>query len=66
MKTICTKYDSNISTSWAFCQTLFHQNPESENEPNFNDIKLSQYTVAGNNIGLLLFVADHMTCDVII
>jgi len=27
------------------CQTLFHQNFEIENSPNFKDVKVSQYTV---------------------
>ena len=43
----CTKYFYNISTLRAFHQTLFRQNPESENSSNFNDIKLSQYMVVG-------------------
>ena len=42
---MCTKCVSNISASWAFRQTLFRQNPEGEDSPNFNDVKLSRYTV---------------------
>ena len=28
--------------TWIICQTLFHQNVEIENSPNFNDIKVSR------------------------
>jgi len=32
--------------TWIIRQTLFHQNVEIENSPNFNDIKISRYMVA--------------------
>jgi len=36
--------------SWIICQTLFRQNVEIENSPNFNDIKVSQYTVTPHKV----------------
>jgi len=31
--------------TWIICQTLFHQNVEIENPPNFNNTKVSWYMV---------------------
>jgi len=31
--------------AWIICQTLFRHNVEIENLPNFNDVKVSRYTV---------------------
>jgi len=31
--------------TWIICQTLFCQNVEIKNSPNFNNVKVSRYTV---------------------
>jgi len=36
--------------TWIICQTLFCQNVEIENSPNFNIIKVSRYTVQHSNM----------------
>ena len=38
--------------TWIIRQTLFRQNVEIENSPDFNDVKVSRYTVATLQITL--------------
>jgi len=39
--------------TWIIRHTLFHQNVEIENSPNFNDVKVSRYTVREERSGVL-------------
>jgi len=42
--------------TWIIHQILFHQNVEIENSPNFNNVKVSQYTILSN------FYAFYCVC----
>jgi len=44
--------------TWIIHQTFFHQNVEIENSPNFNDVKVSRYTVNINQL-LRYFIYYH-------
>ena len=51
-KAIKLQYIRGALMTWIIRQTLFCQNVEIENSPNFNDVKVYQYTVATLQITL--------------